>query len=195
MYGLDHFREPRPVGLAGEIFIAGTGGGRGYLNKPAKTAETFVPDPFAEAPGTRFYKSGDLGCYLTDGNIEFLGRKDFQVKVNGYRLELGEVEVALERSPMVKEAAVVVVEDEDVKRLVGYVVQEPDHGDADDAERTRDAQTAQSWQAVYDDIYSQDEYSSNDTTLNTRVWINSYTGLPFPEAEIFESVEDTVARI
>jgi amino acid adenylation domain-containing protein len=105
---LDPWLEPVPVGVAGELFIGGEGLARGYLGRPDLTAERFVPDPFAEAPGARLYRTGDRARYRPDGALEFLGRLDFQVKVRGVRIELPEIEAHLLRHPDVAEAAAVV---------------------------------------------------------------------------------------
>ncbi|WP_327370473.1 non-ribosomal peptide synthetase [Streptomyces sp. NBC_01217] len=99
-----------PPGGTGEICIGGAGVARGYLDRPALTAAAFVPDPFSVTPGSRMYRSGDLGTVLPDGNLEFRGRADHQVKIRGHRIELNEIERALERHPSVAQAAVVVSE-------------------------------------------------------------------------------------
>ena len=121
MYVLDRRLQPVPIGVAGEICIAGAGLARGYLNRPDLTAEKFVPDPFAEEPGARMYRSGDLGRFLEDGTIEYLGRIDHQVKLRGFRMELGEIEATLKRHEQIAECVVMVREDAPGdKRLVAY---------------------------------------------------------------------------
>ena len=130
IYLLDQHLEPAPVGIAGELHIAGAGLARGYLNRPEITALRFIPNPFSTQPGDRLYKSGDLARYLPDGRIEYLERIDNQVKVRGFRIELGEIEAVLGGHAGVRGAVVVAGEDgAGEKRLVAYVA-----GDADTAE-------------------------------------------------------------
>ena len=122
-YVLDPRLRPTPVGVPGELHIGGVGVGRGYINRPELTAEKFLPDPFTDRPGGRMYATGDLARYLSDGNIEFLGRLDHQVKIRGARIELGEVEATLSQHAGVREAVAIVREDRpDDKRLVAYFV-------------------------------------------------------------------------
>jgi amino acid adenylation domain-containing protein len=125
VYILDALMQPGPVGVRGELYIGGICVGRGYLNHADLTAERFAPDLFSVDPGARFYKTGDLARHLPDGEIEFCGRLDNQVKLRGVRIELGEIEAALLGFPRIRESAVVAREDErGEKRLVAYVVGE-----------------------------------------------------------------------
>ncbi|MEU7176844.1 MULTISPECIES: amino acid adenylation domain-containing protein [Streptomyces] len=122
MYVLTDRLEPVPVGVPGEVFVGGAGVARGYLGRPALTAERFVPDPYGPA-GARLYRTGDLARWLPDGTLDFLGRIDNQVKIRGYRVELGEVEARLRLHPDVRDAVVVAREPSPGNvRLVAYTV-------------------------------------------------------------------------
>lgn len=122
---LDDKQELLPIGAAGEIYIGGEGLARGYLRAPSLTAERFIPDPFSTHPGARLYKTGDAGRRLPNGEIEFIGRLDYQLKIRGFRVEPAEVEAALMQYPAVKEAVVTTsrkAEEFSEARLIAYVV-------------------------------------------------------------------------
>ncbi|HVI44929.1 MAG TPA: amino acid adenylation domain-containing protein [Chitinophaga sp.] len=129
-YILNDQLMPVPRGVAGELYIGGVGVARGYANDPVKTANSFVQDPFITSMGGRMYKTGDLGRLATDGNMEFLGRKDNQVKIRGYRVELGEIESALLKHPGIREAIVDIFRDADNNnQLCAYLVPEQEEPD------------------------------------------------------------------
>ncbi|MEL7038648.1 MAG: amino acid adenylation domain-containing protein [Cyanobacteria bacterium J06592_8] len=126
IYILDPYLQPVPIGVPGELYIGGLGVARGYLNRPDLTAEKFIPNPFnTSKTQNRLYKTGDLARYLSDGNIEYLGRLDYQVKIRGFRIELGEIETVLTQHPEIQEAIVVAQGNSDHQRLVAYVTVPP----------------------------------------------------------------------
>ena len=146
-YVLDQQLNAVPVGVPGELYIGGAGITRGYRNRPALTAERFIPNPFSEHQGARLYWTGDRVRHLRDGNLEFLGRVDQQVKIRGFRVELGEIEATLRQYSAVREVAVVAepehhltdsssaVAQIEYKRLVAYFVADPESESAPDALR------------------------------------------------------------
>jgi acyl-coenzyme A synthetase/AMP-(fatty) acid ligase/acyl carrier protein len=126
LYVLDSNQQPVPVGMAGELYIGGQGVTRGYLNRPELTQSRFIPHPFSGDSNARLYRTGDLVRYRKNGNLDFLGRIDFQVKIRGHRIELGEIETILSRQVAVQEAVIIVREDiPGDKRLVAYIRPQP----------------------------------------------------------------------
>lgn len=121
-YILNRYMQPVPIGIPGELYLGGIQVGRGYMNRPELTAEKFIPDPFRQEPGARLYKTGDLCRYLPDGNVEYIGRTDFQVKIRGLRIELGEIEFEIGQHPDIREAVVVARGEGGDKRLVAYMI-------------------------------------------------------------------------
>jgi len=137
IYILDKHLQPVPAGVSGELMIGGAGVARGYLNRPELTSERFIVNPFSDNPDKLLYRTGDLCRYMPDGNIEFLGRIDHQVKLRGYRIEPGEIEVVLAEHPGVKTTLALVREDQPGDtRLVAYVV--PKDGQALEVGNLRD---------------------------------------------------------
>ncbi|MGV9678261.1 amino acid adenylation domain-containing protein [Nocardia sp. NPDC003482] len=199
VYVLDGFGDPVPDGVVGELHIGGPGVARGYVNRGGLTADRFVPDPFGP-PGSRLYRTGDLVWWNPLGLLEYTGRVDQQEKVNGYRIEPGEVEAALLAHPGIERAAVVVRADRPGdRRLVGYVIADP----AADA-TTDEGDLVEQWRTVYDDLYSGSAYldasaetPSHAGRLGTDFsgWNSSYTGAPIDVAQMREWRDATVARI
>ena len=123
IYILDLYKQPVPIGVPGELYVGGAGVTRGYLNRPDLTEQKFIPNPFENSNNSHLYKTGDLARYFPDGNIEFLGRIDRQVKIHGFRIELPEIEAILSQHPAIRNTAVIVREDRSGnKRLVAYIM-------------------------------------------------------------------------
>jgi amino acid adenylation domain-containing protein len=196
IYLLDASSRPVPKGTPGELCVGGPAVARGYLNCPELTAAMFTPNPFSKEPGARLYRSGDLARYLSDGNIDFIGRIDRQVKLRGHRIELAEIEWILRQHEAVSDAVTIVREDtQGDKRVVAYVVARAD-GERSAAYSREEYSTQQvsEWQSVFEDIYLPEAQKINPL-MNFIGWNSSYTGEPIPEEEMREWLSGTVERI
>jgi Non-ribosomal peptide synthetase modules and related proteins len=131
VYVLSNEQELVPVGVKGELYVGGGQLARGYLDRAELTAERFVPHPFSNEAGARLYRTGDVVRYLADGNLEYLGRADSQVKIRGHRIELGEVEAVLSEHPDIRQAVVTTHSAENQQRLVAYVVSQNGTGSSE----------------------------------------------------------------
>ncbi|NEU79520.1 non-ribosomal peptide synthetase [Nostoc sp. UIC 10630] len=196
IYILDEYLQPVPIGVSGELHIAGDSLARGYLNRAELTQQKFIPNPFSDEPHSRLYKTGDLARYLPNGNIEYLGRIDNQVKIRGYRIELGEIEAVLDQHSFVQESVVVVKEDTlGDKCLVAYLVPALHRQTLPQQVAQLQSEYVSDWQMLYEQAYGQAQASTDDLTFNIAGWNSSYTKQPIPDWEMQEWVENTVSRI
>ncbi len=211
VYLLDPEGRPVPLGVVGEIHLAGVGLARGYLNRKELTAERFIPNPFSADASARMYKTGDLARYRADGSLEFLGRNDQQVKLRGIRIELGEIEAQLREHPAVREGVLLAREDSPgLKQLVAYVSL---HAGA--FERLENAlvhEHVAAWADVSRDTYtgtrnegepravellapSVEGEPQHDPSFDYRGWNSSYTRMPMGSSEMRDWLSHTVQRI
>lgn len=186
--------RPVPVGVEGEIYVAGEGVARGYLNRPDLTAERFIPDSFGAGGSGRMYRSGDLGRYREDGTLEYLERNDDQVKIRGFRIELGEIAAQLARHPDVRDAVVIAREDvPGEKRLTGYVTVDIRRLKARQKGGGRSHGSAQivgQWRSLYEETYSKAILQPSFVG-----WNSSYTGQRISDGQMTEWLQNTVHRI
>ena len=193
VYILDSQLQPVPIGVPGELHIAGVGVARGYLNRPELTQEKFISNPFGPS---KLYKTGDLARYLADGTIEYLGRIDNQVKIRGFRIELGEIEAVASQHSLVQESVVIAREDiPGDKRLVAYLVPALQGQVLPEQLAQWQGEYVSDWQKLYEQSYSQPQTPTDDPTFNISGWNSSYTGKAIPDSEMREWVESTVSRI
>ncbi|QIR36238.1 amino acid adenylation domain-containing protein [Tolypothrix sp. PCC 7910] len=182
--------KPVPMGVAGELYISGSGLARGYLNRPDLTSEKFILYSLNQETEVRLYKTGDLAVYLPDGNLKFLGRIDHQIKIRGFRVELGELEATINQYPGIREAVVIPRDGEfGDKRLVAYIVPKT-HNDLNLSTLIpqSDNQQLQKWETLWNTTYS--NYSEDWAG-----WNDSFTGQPMLINEVSEWVDVTVERI
>ncbi len=206
IYILNENQNLAPLGGIGEVHIGGIQVARGYLNRPELTAEKFIeyPAPIKNSlllkdnvnagSHLKLYKTGDLGRWLSDGNIEYLGRKDDQVKIRGYRIELGEIETALLQGELANEAAVLFKSDKTGNdRLICYYVPEWQFVKA--KERELYLERVANWKELYDTEYSKSEDENIDEEFNLAGWNSSFTGEAIPEKEMKQWVDDIVSVV
>ena len=194
-YVLDRYGEAVPAEVEGELYLGGIQLARGYEGQPGRTAERFVPHPWE--PGKRLYRTGDVARWRSDGELEYLGRRDGQIKLHGQRVELGEIEAALREQPGVRDAAVLLREDSPGdKRLVGYLVGGPTdamgHGPG---ASSRDLRRIEEWTDVYEETYRSEP---QDPGFDVAGWVSSYDGQPVDPVAMREWVDarvDLVCRL
>jgi amino acid adenylation domain-containing protein len=202
VYVLDDEMRLLPPAVPGEIYVGGAGLARGYVGRPDLTAERFLPDCYSDVPGSRMYRTGDLGRWRTDGTIEFIGRRDQQIKVRGHRIELGEIETQLKTHPAVKDCvAVARPDDAGEQQLVAYVAPRmtdmPDQikpaGQPSIGSSGGESERVSQWHSVWDETYRNSAPFASD--FNIVGWNSSYTGGLISAEEMHEWVDRTTERI
>ncbi|MEA2904733.1 MAG: hypothetical protein QOI12_2120, partial [Alphaproteobacteria bacterium] len=201
-YVLDRRGRPVPPGVKGELYLGGSALARGYLDAAELTRERFIADPFAPGSPGRLYRTGDLVRWRRDGNLEFHGRVDAQIKLRGYRIEPGEIEMLLDQHPTVGKSLVAIHEDAEGERsIVAYVTPRRD-APPDAADNAASDGRVEEWRRVYDELYGVEGRDGGGGGDGARAadfdivgWNSSYTGVALPAAEMREQVEATVARI
>jgi pristinamycin I synthase-3/4 len=189
---LDATLNPVPPGVVGELYLAGPGLARAYLNHPWLTAHRFVANPWASTPGERMYRTGDLARWGHDSHLEFLGRLDSQVKLAGHRIELHEIDTVLREHPAVEQAITLIREDQPNQRTItAYIVPTHDAGSTDSASAV--GQHIEVWRSVHDETYAESDgpVSADDFTG----WVDSYQGDPIPADEMRTWRDSTVERL
>ncbi|MET4429281.1 amino acid adenylation domain-containing protein, partial [Mycolicibacterium sp. 624] len=187
---LDARLNPAPVGVVGELYLGGAALARGYVGRAELTADRFVANPYgaAQEPGTRMYRTGDLVRWSAQGQLEYLGRADAQIKLRGLRIELGEVENTLLACPLVTRAAAAVHRADTADHLIAYVALERT------SSADHDAAVVDQWQHMYDELYDAD-LEKAEFGSDFRGWNSSYTDQPIPLHEMQEWRSRTVDRI
>lgn len=197
IYLVDAKMQPTPLGVPGELLIGGKGVAWGYLNRPELTAEKFISDPFSGRSGSRLYRTGDLARYRADGNLEFIGRRDHQVKFRGFRIELGEIESVLKSHPAVQDCAVMVREDQpNQKRIVAYTTLRAGDGASEPDAHTLElgAQRQQQWERTFSTALSEVKDKAGGIQ-NLDAVITNWSGLENSSAHTQEWIDRTVDRL
>ena len=196
VYSLDDAGQMVEAGEPGHLHVAGVAVGAGYLGDPKLTQDRFLPDPFSDLPGARMYKTGDIGRIQPDGLVEFIGRRDHQIKIRGYRVELGEVEAALSEHVNVRECAVCAPLVGSAHSLVAFVVPayESSTEPLDSSDAEGHSEYLQQWNEIWEENY-REEAHQKAPTFNTTGWNSSFTGAPYPQDLVADWVNQTVERL